>query len=122
MKIIRYFFVGGISAAIDIGLFALFASYFHFPWAIVSIVSFIAVTFINYYLSLYFVFNSNVKFNSRFLIYGVFLISFIALLLNQILLYLFIEKMKIDLVVSKCLVTGIVFFWSYYGRKRFVFN
>ena len=121
MKIVRYFFVGGISAFIDIGLFTLFASYHKFPWAIVSLITFIIATLANYLLSIRFVFVSGSKYKKQHEILGVFIISTLALLLNQIFLYFFIEVIDLHLVFSKFLATGILFLWNYYGRKRFVF-
>lgn len=122
MKIVRYFFVGGISAVIDISLFAIFASYLKFPWAIVSMITFIIATLVNYFLSIRFVFKSGSKYKKQHEILGVFIISTLALLLNQMFLYLFIEKMNVHLVISKCLTTGMLFLWNYFGRKRFIFS
>ena len=52
MKIVKYFFVGGIAATIDIGLFSFFAVYLGWPWLAVSVATFILATFINYFLSI----------------------------------------------------------------------
>ena len=49
-------------------------------------------------------------------------VSSLALLLNQMFLYLFIEKMNIHLIISKCITTGMLFLWNYYGRKTIVFR
>jgi putative flippase GtrA len=121
MKIVRYFFVGGISAFIDIGLFTLFASYLKFPWAIVSVITFTIATLANYLLSIRFVFQSGVKYKKHYEVLGVFIISTLALLLNQMFLYLFIEAMNLHLVFAKCLATGILFLWNFYGRKKIIF-
>jgi putative flippase GtrA len=121
MKIVRYFFVGAIAAVIDIGLFTIFASYLKFPWAIVSVTTFIIATLTNYFLSIHFVFKSGSKYQKHHEILGVFLVSSFALLLNQIFLYLFIEKMNLHMIISKCLATSMLFLWNYYGRKKFVF-
>lgn len=122
MKIVRYFFVGGISAVIDIGLFTIFAGYLKFPWVIVSVITFIIATLANYFLSIRFVFKSGSKHKKHHEILGVFIVSTLTLLLNQMFLYLFIEKMNIHLVISKCLTTGMLFLWNYFGRKRFIFS
>ena len=122
MKIVRYLFVGGISAVIDISLFAIFAGYFKFPWAIVSVISFIIATLVNYFLSIRFVFKSGSRYKKHQEILGVFVVSSLALLLNQMFLYLFIEKMNIHLIISKCITTSMLFLWNYYGRKRFIFS
>lgn len=122
MKIVRYFFVGGISAIIDLSLFAIFAGYFKFPWAIVSVVAFIIATLVNYFLSIRFAFKSGSRYKKHHEILGVFMVSTLALLFNQMFLYLFIEKINLHLVISKCLTTGMLFLWNYFGRKKFVFN
>ena len=122
MKIGRYFFVGGIAAAIDISLFAIFAGYFKFPWAIVSVITFIIATLVNYFLSIRFVFKSGSRYKKHHEILGVFMVSTLALLFNQMFLSIFIEKMNLHLVISKCLTTGMLFLWNYYGRRIFIFG
>jgi putative flippase GtrA len=122
MKILRYFFVGGIAAAIDISLFAIFANYLKFPWTIVSVITFIIATFTNYFLSIRFVFESGSRYKKHHEILGVFIVSTLALLLNQLFLFLFIEKMNVHLVIAKCITTGMLFLWNYYGRRIFIFG
>jgi putative flippase GtrA len=122
MKIVHYFFVGGISAIIDISLFAIFAGYFKFPWFFVSIITFIIATLVNYFLSIRFVFESGSRYKKHHEILGVFIVSTLALLLNQLFLFLFIEKLNTHLLISKSLTTGMLFLLNYFGRKRFIFK
>ncbi len=122
MKILSYFFVGSISAVIDISLFAIFASYFKFPWAIVSVITFIIATLVNYFLSIRFVFESGSRYKKHHEILGVFIVSTLALLLNQLFLFLFIEKINVHLVIAKCITTGMLFLCNYYGRRMFIFR
>lgn len=122
LRLTRYFFVGGISAVVDIGLFAIFASHLQLPWVPVSICTFIIGTLVNYFLSIRFVFESGARFDKRrHEILGVFLVSGLALLVNQSILFLTIELFGWHLIFSKCVATGCVFFWNYFGRRRFVF-
>jgi len=121
MKIVHYFFVGALAAIVDIGLFTIFASYLKFPWPIVSVITFISATLVNYFLSIRFVFKSGLRYKKHQEILGVFIISSLALSLNQIFLYLFIDKMNLHIVLSKCLATILLFLWNYFGRKKFVF-
>lgn len=122
LRLTRYFFVGGISAVVDIGLFAIFASHLQLPWVPVSICTFIIATLVNYFLSIRFVFESGARFDKRrHEILGVFLVSSLALLVNQSILFLTIEMFGWHLIFSKCVATGCVFFWNYFGRRRFVF-
>jgi putative flippase GtrA len=121
MQIVRYFFVGGAAAVVDIGLFSLFASYLGWPWIPVSIATFILATLTNYFLSIKFVFESGARHKKHVEVFGVFIVSGLALLVNQIVLYMAIEIFEWHLILSKILATGIVFFWNYYGRSKFVF-
>jgi putative flippase GtrA len=121
MRLIKYFFVGGAAAIVDIGLFTLFASYLAWPWLPVSIATFILATAINYFLSIRFVFESGIKHKKSVEVIGVFGISALALLVNQAVLYMAIEWFDWNLVISKITATGTVFFWNYFGRSKFIF-
>jgi putative flippase GtrA len=121
MRIFKYFFVGGTAAAVDIGLFSIFAGYLGWPWIPVSIVTFILATLTNYFLSIKFVFESGSRHKKYVEIIGVFIVSVLALLVNQLTLYVAIEVFNWPLILSKIAATSIVFFWNYYGRSKFVF-
>ena len=121
MRVVRYFFVGGTAAVVDIGLFSLFAGYLAWPWAPVSIITFILSTLTNYFLSIQFVFESGAHHKKHVELLGVFIVSSLALVVNQALLYLAIEILGWHLILSKIVATGVVFFWNYYGRAKFVF-
>jgi putative flippase GtrA len=121
MRIIKYFFVGGAAAFVDIGLFSIFAGYYGWPWIPVSIVSFILATLTNYFLSIHFVFESGARHKKHVEVFGVFIVSSLALLVNQLVLYLAIEMIGLHLIFSKIIATSVVFFCNYYGRSKFVF-
>jgi putative flippase GtrA len=121
MRIVKYFFVGGAAAVVDIGLFSIFASYLSWPWVPVSITTFILATLTNYFLSIQFVFESGTRHKKYVEVFGVFIVSGLALLVNQIVLYLAIEILGWHLIFSKIVATSVVFFWNYYGRSKFVF-
>jgi len=121
MRILKYFFVGGASATVDIGLFSIFASYLSWPWIPVSIATFIFATLTNYFLSIRFVFESGSRYKKHIEVIGAFIVSVLALLVNQLALYISIEVFNWHLIFSKIVATGVVFFWNYYGRSKFVF-
>jgi len=121
MRLFKYFFVGGFAAIIDIGLFSLFASYLGLPWIPVSIFTFILATLVNYFLSIQIVFKSGVRHQKHVELIGVFIVSTLALLVNQAVLYVGIEILGLQLIISKIIATGTVFFWNYFGRSKFIF-
>jgi putative flippase GtrA len=122
MRIIRYFFVGAAAAAVDIGVFVILAKAFGLPWFPVALFSFILATLVNYQLSIRHVFSSGVRFAQHHELALVFLVSAAGLVVNQTVLWLLIEKLSWDLVVSKVGATGLVFFWNYTVRRYFIFS
>jgi len=121
MRLLRYFFVGGAAAAVDIGLFSLFANHLGLPWLPVSICTFLCATLVNYLLSIRFVFESGIRHKKHVEVLGVFAISTLALLVNQVVLYIAIEQLGWHLIFSKVVATGAVFFWNYFGRSKLIF-
>lgn len=94
MKIVRYFFVGAAAAAVDVGLFTIFAYWLHFNYLIVGACTFILATLVNYVLCVHYVFESGVRFTPRHEIAMVFLVSSIGLLVNQSVLLLMRKQLK----------------------------
>ena len=121
MRIVKYFFVGGVASVVDIGLFSIFSGYLGWPWVPVSIVTFMLATLANYFLSIKFVFESGARHQKHVEVLGVFIVSSLALLVNQATLYFAIEVLGWHLIISKIFATGFVFFWNYFGRSKFVF-
>ena len=121
MRLLRYFCVGGVAALIDISIFYFCTNFLHWPWLPVSVASFIIATLFNYFASIKFVFKSGVRYAGHIELIGVFFVSFIALIVNQLILFLLIEIAGCNLLLSKLTATGMVFLWNYFGRAKFVF-
>jgi putative flippase GtrA len=121
MKIVKYFFVGGIAAAVDISLFYLGAGVAQWNYMLVGTVSFILATLVNYLLSVRVVFQSGTRFSRLHEVLLIFLVSCAGLVVNQTILYVCISRLAIGILPSKVLATGGVFLWNYHLRSRFVF-
>ena len=121
MKIIKYAFVGGCAAVVDVGLFILFTKWFGFNYLFVGFCTFLIGTLVNYLLSIRFVFVSGAQHKKRKEVFLVYFVSSIGLVLNLFILYLCHDIFSIDVAVSKIISTGMVFFWNYLSRKKFVF-
>ena len=50
------------------------------------------------------------------------MVSLIGLLLNQLVLVLFVEIFRAEMLLSKILATGAVFLWNYFSRSIYVFG
>lgn len=122
MIIVRYFFVGGVAAAVDISLFAIFAVWLGFDYLLVGPCSFVLATLVNYALSIRFVFESGVRFSQRHEVLIVFLVSGVGLLVNQGVLYFGVDMLELNKLIAKLGATATVFLWNYWARAHFVFK
>jgi putative flippase GtrA len=120
-SLVKYFFVGGISALVDFLIFCLFFNLFN-NWFLAGIFSFFIATSANYYLSINFAFDSGSKFKKLHEIYLVFLVSFVGFFLNQIILFFFIEAFILNVYLSKIIATSLVFMWNFSARNFYIFN
>lgn len=122
LRVVRYFFVGGVAAVVDVGLFFLFAKVLGFHYLLVGAGAFTAAAVVNYFLSIRHVFSSGVRFTRNTEFVCVYLVSFAGLLFNQAILFLAVDLLGMELMLSKCAAIGVVFFWNYLARKHFVFR
>jgi putative flippase GtrA len=122
MKLVRYFFVGGSAAVVDISIFSIAIKIFHLDWFYVALISFIIATAVNYVLSIRYVFESGIRFERHAEISLVYMVSSVGLVLNQLVLWHLIETAGLDEVLSKLIATSVVFVWNYNARSRFVFR
>ena len=122
IRAIRYFFVGGISALLDIGLFVAIFRVLDVQWFYASIISFAIATLVNYLLSIRHVFESWTWYAQHQELALVFLVSGMGLLLNQIILYALFAIAGLNILFSKIAATGLVFFWNFGARQKFIFG
>ncbi len=121
-KILRYLLVGGVGATVDLAIFSVATYYFSLPWLLSSVISSLVSTLVGYYLSICFVFQSEVRYKKYQEIAGVILISFLAFLMHQALLYCFIEILDVNMIISKMVVIGSIFFFNYFSRSKIIFS
>jgi putative flippase GtrA len=114
--------VGGIAAVVDISIFTIFAKLLGYNYIFIGAVSFTVATFVNYLLSIRFVFESCIRYSKRSEVVLVYVVSAVGLLMNLVVLYLCIGIFHVEKIVSKVIATGIVFFWNYFVRKYYVFG
>jgi putative flippase GtrA len=121
-QIVRYFFVGGIAAIVDIVIFYIFAKYLGFNYLLVGAFGFILATLLNYMLSIEYVFESKVRFTKGAEILWIYVISLVGLFLHLVFLYLFIDLIQLEKMMGKLIAIAGVFLWNYLMRKNFIFK
>lgn len=122
IQLFRYFFVGGFAFLVDYGLLVLLTEVFGLHYLVSATISFLAGLVVNYLLSTSWIFRKSTLENkwAEFLIFAV--IGVVGLGLNNLLLYLFTDKLHIHYMISKLLTTAIVMIWNFGARKVILFN
>jgi putative flippase GtrA len=116
IQFIRYFFVGGVAALVNILLLFILTDIFFIYYLLSNVLSFIAGLTVNYILSKRLVFYTNFG-NKKieFILYG--FIGGIGLVFDTGLIYFFTEIMGIYYLFSKIISTFLVFVWNFLARK-----
>ena len=122
INIIKYFFVGGVSFLVDLGIFYWLAEVNGYYYLLVNVLSFSLSTITNYLLCIFFVFQSGLKYGKRTELMLVFLVSGVSLTVNQLTLYTFVDILHLELMISKVTSVLFTFFVNYFGRKILVFG
>ena len=121
-RIARYFLVGGTAALIDISFFFVFAKLIGWNYLAVATAGFAIATCANYLLSVRWVFESGVRFSKSQELLLVYLVSAIGLAVNLLVLFVLVDGLQVELMLSKIAATGSVFFWNFFARHSFIFH
>jgi putative flippase GtrA len=117
-QLLKFGVVGIIATVLDFLFLFLFTDVFGMYYLLSAAISFVLSTLFNYVASMRFVFKS--KFSkdekSKELILFVIL-SVIGLLLNQFLMWFFVEKIALYYMTAKIVATFFVMAWNFISRK-----
>lgn len=116
-EVVRFCLVGLISFLIDYGLLFSCTEWLGIFYLYSSAISFTVSVIVNYWLRVIFVFKGTGKQNGKkaFLFIGS---SIVGLGLNQVFMWLFVEKMGIYYMISKVIATIIVMIWNYVMKRK----
>jgi len=119
-QIFAFGIVGAIAFCIDYGLMIALTELAGLNYLLSATVSFsVSVTF-NYIASMRFVFKhkDDLARHKEFVIFVV--LSVIGLAINDVFMWLGVDLLHFDYRVVKIIVTGIVMFWNFASRKKFL--
>lgn len=118
-QIIKFGIVGGLAFVIDYSLLYILTEFCGIYYFYSSIISFIVSLIFNYIASIKWVFDVNKKQTLKDIIIFITL-SVIGLGINQLVMYIMVETMKVYYMISKIVATAIVMIWNFITRKIFI--
>lgn len=117
----KYVFVGGIATIVDWGVFYLLSEELHFYYQLALVVSFVFGSLTNFLLNKVITFQCK----SKKIVgqVGVHLaISFVSLLMSVGLMFVMVEIVLVDKMISRVFVTFIMLFVNFFMHKYLTFN
>ena len=121
VQLFRYGFVAVGAFAVDYGVYFLLSYIMGVQYLVAALAGFLMGTATNYLISKYMVFQGEPK-SRIFEVLLVFLISGVGLLWLELGLYALTEIYGIHYLLSKLIMTGVVFLWNFFARKLFMYS
>lgn len=120
MQIAKFIVVGGTATVIDFVLLFVLKEFVGLNEIVSNTISFTISLIYNYIASVKWVFDvdKNKKQEQQFLIFIIF--SIIGLLINNLILWICIDKLKIYYLIGKVIATAIVMVFNFVTRKKFL--
>jgi len=118
-QLIRFGFVGGIAFLIDYGILVFLTEVFSIHVLISNAIAFTVAVIVNYILSIKWVFHLHGKRNHKTDFIVFISLSIIGLLINQLIMWLLIDKIYIHYMIAKLVATAVVLVFNFITRKIF---
>lgn len=119
-QIFRFIIVGGIATIIDWTIYYILFNIFEINPLIANILSFSVAVVYNCIASIKWVFTVDENKNKKQIFIEFVILSIIGLIISEILLYIFVDTIKINEMISKVLATIIVMTFNFVTRKMFL--
>lgn len=121
LQIVKFGIVGVVATIIDFAILTILTDFFGVYYLSSTAIGFIVATLFNYGASMRFVFTSRFEKGEKQKELFLFVVlSVVGLGLNQLFMWVFVEKVRIYYLFSKVLATFLVMAWNFISRKIWI--
>ncbi len=117
IQIFKFGIVGGIATIIDFIIYYICYNSIGLDPLIANIIAFSISVIYNFYASVKWVFDVDNEKNKKVIFVEFIVLAIVGLVISELLLYLFIDKLNIHKMISKILATVIVMIFNFVTRK-----
>lgn len=121
-QIARFGIIGFLSFCIDVGIFVFLERVLNLHYIFAALISFVTAATFGWYGNSKWVFLSSKIANAKIEILVFMLLAFIGLGINELALWIGIEKLMLDSIVTKIGVTILVAVWNFIFRKLILYR
>ena len=123
-EIINYLIVGVLTTLVSIIIYFIFTKIFHVNYMISNAISWVGAVLFAYITNKKYVFVSKSETKKQIIIemYQFFKYRILSFVIELLLMYAFVELIKIDDMIAKVIVQAIVIILNYVFSKLFVFK
>ena len=124
-QFLRYLVTGGLAFVVDFGLFALCLYTFGWHYLLANLVGLVAGLVLNYAMSIVWVFTACKRTLEKQKTVEFFLFALVGIAgvgINQLLMYLMVDGIHLNEMVSKMIAAVLVLMWNFGGRKLMLFR
>lgn len=122
LQIMRFAVVGGLAFVVDFGLLLLLTEVVGLNYLVSATISFIVSVLFNYVLSIMWVFTDkksahHSKAYATFKVVMFFVLSTMGLLINNAIMWAFVEVLALSYIIGKLVATAVVMVFNFVTRK-----
>ncbi len=115
VQFVRYLFVGGFSAVVNLVLLYVFTSLVGVNYLFSELIAFIVATLVNYLLSVLWIFSRSKFFKLELTIFTA--IGVAGLGINELVLWICVSKFHLKYLIGEVVAILVVMLWSFFLRK-----
>ena len=120
-ELFLYLIVGGIATLAEWGIFRLFDSALSVHYTLSTVIAYLLSTFVNWAAGRLLLFReSHQPFWQEIL--KIYLAAIAGLLMNLAIMFICVDLLRMDEMLSKILATGIVFLFNFLIRKLYIYK
>lgn len=120
-QIVKFAVAGAIGASIEIGLFFFFVEFTAMHYLLANFIAISVAVMVNYFISQKWVFETG-RHSKRKEFFFFLAVSLVALSLNQLLMWVLVDWMEVEIKLSKIVAIGLVATYNFLAKKFFVFK
>lgn len=122
LQLFLYLIVGGLATLVEWGAFYIFDSVFSIHYMIATALAFVLSTFANWIFGRLILFKNKTNQSAVSELMKIYSVSIIGLFMNLLIMFIAVEKIGLNEMISKILATGIVFIWNFLIRKLVIYK